>query len=52
MGSVVAPIVSILAGAILGVTTIMGIISSQTGAPDQSPGNAEVPALEYGTVTQ
>jgi hypothetical protein len=52
MGSVVAPIVSILAGAVLGITTIMGIVSSQTGAPDQSPGNAEVPTLEYGTVSE
>ena len=50
MGSVVAPLVSIVAGAVLGVTTLMGVISSQTGAPDQSPANAEAPALEYGTV--
>lgn len=49
MGSTVAPIVSILAGAILGVTTLMGVVSSQTAAPEDSPGNAEVPTLEYGT---
>lgn len=49
MGSVVAPIVSILAGAVLGVTTLMGVVSSQTAAPDQSPGDAQVPTLEYGT---
>ena len=49
MGSVVAPIVSILAGAVLGVTTIMGVVSSQTAAPSNSPGNAEAPSLEYGT---
>ncbi|WP_107765781.1 MULTISPECIES: DUF2613 family protein [Nocardioides] len=52
MGSVVAPLVSIVAGAVLGVTTLMGVISSQTGAPDQSPANAEAPALEYGTVSE
>lgn len=52
MGSVVAPLVSIVAGAVLGVTTLMGVISSQTGAPDKSPANAEAPALEYGTVTE
>ncbi len=52
MGSVVAPIVSIVAGAILGVSTIMGVVSSQTAAPEKSPGNAEVPSLEYGTTAE
>lgn len=52
MGAVVAPLVSIVAGAVLGVTTLMGVISSLTGAPDQSPANAEAPTLEYGTVAE
>ena len=52
MGSVVAPVVSILAGAVLGVTTLMGVVSSQTAAPDRSPGNVEQPTLEYGTVAE
>lgn len=52
MGSLVAPVVSIVAGAILGVSTIMGVVSSQTAAPERSPGNAEVPTLEYGTSTE
>ena len=52
MGSVVAPVVSILAGAVLGVTTLMGVVSSQTAAPEQSPGNVEQPTLEYGTVSE
>ncbi len=52
MGNAVAPIVSILAGAVLGITTIMGVVSSQTAAPEKSPGNAEVPTLEYGTTTE
>ena len=52
MGSAVAPIVSILAGAVLGVTTIMGLDSSQTAAPENSPGDAQVPSLEYGTTTE
>jgi hypothetical protein len=30
----------------------MGVISSQTGAPSQSPANAEAPTLEYGTVSE
>ena len=51
MGSAVAPIVSILAGAVLGVTTIMGLVSSQTAAPENSPGDAQVPSLEYATTT-
>jgi hypothetical protein len=52
MGSAVAPIVSIRAGAVLGITTIMGVVSSQTAAPENSPGNAKVPTLEYGTSTE
>jgi hypothetical protein len=52
MNSVVAPIVSIIAGAILGVSTIMGVVSSQTAPPENSPGNAEVPTLEYGTTAE
>ncbi len=52
MGSLVAPIVSIVAGAVLGVSTIMGVVSSQTAAPERSPGNVEVPTLEYGTTTE
>ena len=52
MGSVVAPIASIVAGAILGISTIMGVVSSQTAPPENSPGNAELPSLEYGTTTE
>ena len=52
MSSFVAPVVSIVAGAILGVTTIMGVVSTQTAAPDKSPGNVEQPALEYGTANE
>ena len=52
MGSVVAPIVSIVAGAILGISTIMGVVSSQTAPPDSSPGNAELPTLEYGITSE
>jgi hypothetical protein len=52
MNSIIAPIVSVLAGGILGVTTIMGVVSTQTGAPDKSPGNVESPSLEYGTVSE
>jgi len=52
MGSLVAPVVSILAGAVLGVTTLMGVVSSQTSAPEKSPGNVESPTLEYGTIAE
>ncbi|GAA1930679.1 DUF2613 family protein [Nocardioides hwasunensis] len=52
MGSIVAPVVSIIAGAVLGVTTLMGVVSTQTAAPDKSPGNVEAPTLDYGTVSE
>lgn len=52
MGSLAAPIASIVAGGVLGVSTIMGVVSSQTAPPENSPGNAEVPTLEYGTASE
>ena len=53
MGTYLAPLVSLLAGGALGTATLMGLISSQTAAPSQSPANAEAPQFDYGnTATQ
>jgi hypothetical protein len=38
---------SLIAGAVLGASSIMGVVTSQTGGPDQSPGDAQNPSLTY-----
>lgn len=52
MGSIVAPIVSCLVGGGLAVATLMGVITSQTSAPDQSPGTVESPDFNYGATIE
>ena len=49
MGSFVAPIVSCVVGGGLAIATLMGVITSQTSPPDQSPGTIESPDFNYGT---
>jgi hypothetical protein len=48
MGSLVAPIVSCVVGGGLAIATLMGVITSQTSAPDQSPGTISSPDFNYG----
>ncbi|MCD6640035.1 MAG: hypothetical protein LT071_08995 [Nocardioides sp.] len=48
MNNFLAPIVSVLAGGALASAGLVGLISSQTSAPEQSPANAEAPAWDYG----
>ena len=52
MGSIVAPVVSCLVGGGLAIATLMGVITSQTSAPDQSPGTIQSPEFNYGTTAQ
>lgn len=49
MGSIITPIVSLVVGGALATATVVGLVSSQTGAPEKSPGNAISPAVNYGT---
>ena len=52
MGSIVAPVVSCLVGGGLAIATLMGVITSQTSAPDQSPGTIQSPEFNYGTTAE
>jgi hypothetical protein len=52
MGNVVAPVLSLFVGGALATATLMGLVSSQTSAPDRSPANAEAPVIDYGTVSE
>lgn len=48
MGSIVTPIVSLIAGAILAGGTIFGLVNSQTSA-GPSPTNIDKPQIDYGS---
>jgi len=48
--TILATIGSILAGGAVAVVSVVGLVSSQTGAPDNSPGNISQPvSIDYGT---
>lgn len=46
--SIVTLIATIVVGGAVGAAAIVGIVSSQTAAPDQSPVSVEKPVIEYG----
>ena len=48
MGSFVAPVVSCVVGGGLAIATLMGVITSQTSAPEKSPGTIQSPDFSYG----
>lgn len=48
MGSFVAPIVSLVVGGGLAVATLVGVVTSQTSAPEKSPGTVDSPEFSYG----
>lgn len=52
MFSFVAPVVSLLVGAGLATATVIGVVSSQTSAPTNSPANAESPVISYGSASE
>lgn len=52
MSNIVAPVVSLVVGGVLAVATLMGVISNQTAAPEQSPGTIDTPEFSYGTTIE
>lgn len=52
MNTFVAPLVSCVAGGVLAVATLMGVITNQTSAPDQSPGTIDSPEFSYGATLE
>lgn len=48
MGSIITPIVSVIAGAVLAGGTIFGLVSSQTSA-GPSPADVNKPIIDYGS---
>lgn len=44
----VTMIATFVVGGALGITTLVGVVSSQTSTPDQSPANVEQLSVDYG----
>lgn len=49
MSAFLAPIVSVIAGGVLATVTVIGVVSSQTSAPSESPANVQEPTVDYGS---
>lgn len=49
MGSIVGIVASLFVGGAVATATIVGVISSQTSPPGESPANVSQPVVEYGS---
>ncbi len=49
MGTIIGTIVSIVVGGTVATVTVVGLVSSQTAAPDKSPVSVNSPAIDYGS---
>ncbi|MCD4526406.1 MULTISPECIES: hypothetical protein [unclassified Nocardioides] len=46
--SLVTLIATMVVGGAVGAAAIVGLVSSQTAAPDKSPASVEKPVIQYG----
>lgn len=49
MGSIAGIVASLVVGTAVASATVIGLVSSQTDAPEQSPASVESPVIEYGS---
>lgn len=49
MGTIVSTIAAVLVGGTVAAVTVVGVVNSQTSAPDQSPASVNSPAIQYGS---
>lgn len=49
MSAFLAPVVSVIAGGVLATVTVVGLVSSQTSAPSESPADVQSPVVDYGS---
>jgi len=48
MGAILSTIGALVLGGVVATATVVGLVSSQTSAPDQSPTNVNAPVIQYG----
>ena len=49
LGSVFATVAAVIAGGAVATVTVLGVVSTQTSAPDKSPVSVNAPAIDYGS---
>lgn len=49
MGTILTTIGALVLGGVVATATVVGVVSSQTAAPDTSPTNVNAPVIEYGS---
>jgi hypothetical protein len=49
MGTILTTIGALVLGGVVATATVVGVVSSQTAAPDKSPSNVNAPVIEYGS---
>jgi len=49
VGAIVSTIAAMLIGGTVATFTVLGVVGSQTAAPDKSPVNVNSPAFDYGS---
>ncbi|MXG88532.1 hypothetical protein [Nocardioides flavescens] len=49
MGTVITTFVSMLVGGAVAAVTVVGVVNSQTTAPDKTPVSVNAPAIDYGS---
>lgn len=49
MGTIVSTVAAMLVGGTVAAFTVVGVVNSQTSAPDQSPASVDSPQIQYGS---
>jgi hypothetical protein len=49
VGTILSTIAAMLVGGAVATFTVLGVVDSQTAAPDKSPANVNAPAFDYGS---
>jgi hypothetical protein len=49
VGTIVGTIAALVVGAAVASATVFGVVSSQTNASGESPGDVNQPVIEYGS---
>ena len=49
VGTIISTFVAVIVGGTIGAVTVVGVVNSQTAAPDKSPTSVNSPAIEYGS---
>jgi hypothetical protein len=49
MGTILGTIIAAVVGGTVAAVTVVGLVSSQTAAPDESPASVNSPVINYGS---